>query len=227
VTEVASTTTTTEPVTEVASTTTTTEPVTEVASTTTTTETVTETTSTTVSKISNDIAQFLYDEMHLAHEGYPHGVPSSYNWYASSLLKNAVDEYSEGFKAWTGWGQVYEAEEGNPATNVRVELKNYQAYYLDTNGVWHEIITVENINEGAGYTEDYQGDITSSDPNITRFESNGHMAVLVGNGYNFHFYTPRMPVPQYGVVQVVSSFDARIIIDDVQGIDDRDKAKII
>ena len=174
------------------------------------------------------IAELIYDDMHLPHDGYPHGVPSSYDFAQGPLIKNVAETVGD-FQAMAGWGQVYEALEGNPSVNTRVELKNYKAYYLSkADNKWHELAVVENITEGADYVEDYSDNNQHAAPtDIMRFEPNGHVSARPGSGYNYHFYTPRIPINPSDVAQMVSSCEAKLILSDPAGTDDRDIAKFI
>ena len=177
---------------------------------------------------SSAIAQLIYDDMHLPHEGYPHGVPSSYDWAQGPLIKDVTGSTVVNPQATTGWGQVYEALEGNPSVNTRVELKNYRIYYLSkTDNNWHEIAVIENITEGDGYAEDYQDDSIRPNWDIARFEPNGHISCKPGSGFNFHFYSPRTPINPSDVAQIATSFDAKLIMADANGIDDRNIAKFV
>ena len=191
-----------------------------------TTSPVTEPTPTPVD--ASAIAQLIYDDMHLSHEGYPHGVPSSYDFAQGPIVRNTVSTVGD-FQAMVGWGQVYEAIEGNPSVNTRVELKNFRTYYLSkSDNQWHELAVVENITEGAGYVEDFSDDNQHAAPSdIMRFEPNGHVSTRPGSGYNFHFYTPRTPMNPDDIAQMVSSCDARLIVGDPSGTDDRNIAKFV
>ncbi len=173
-------------------------------------------------------AQLIYDDMHLDHEGYPHGVPSYYDFAQGPIIRNAEDTVGD-FQAMAGWGQVYEAIEGNPSLNTRVELKNYKAYYLSkSDNKWHELSNIEVINEGAGYPEDFSDDTLHDAPaDIMRFEPNGHVSTRPGSGYNFHFYTPRTAINPSDIAQMVSSCEAKLILGNPNGVDDRHLAKFV
>src|ERR1700722_20412068 len=61
-------------------------------------------------------------------EGLPHGVPLSYDWASGPVVE--MGNNANGQQAMTGWGVVYEASQGNPATNTRVNIRNVQSYFL-------------------------------------------------------------------------------------------------
>jgi len=177
---------------------------------------------------SGNTVELIYNDMHLPHEGFPHGVPSSYDWAQGTLIRDTAEAVGD-FQAMTGWGQVYEAIEGNPSVNTRVELKNFKVYYLSkTDNKWHELANLEIINEGAGYLEDFSDDNNHAAPaDIKRFESNGHVSTRPGSGYNYHFYTHRIPINPSDIAQMVSRCEAKLILSDPAGIDDRGIAKFV
>ena len=172
-------------------------------------------------------AQLIYDDMYLDHEGYPHGVPSYYDFAQGPMIKDTVQSVGD-FQATAGWGQVYEEINGNPSVNTRVELKNYKAYYLSrSDNKWHELAVVENITEGAAYPENYDDDNQHPSGDTIRFEPNGHVSCKPGSGFNFHFYTTRLPINPSDIAQMATSFDAKLIIADQNAIDDRSIAKFV
>ena len=172
-------------------------------------------------------AQLIYDDMYLDHEGYPHGVPSHYDFAQGPMIKDAAESVGD-FQAMAGWGQVYEEINGNPSVNTRVELKNYKAYYLSkSDNKWHELAVVENITEGAAYPEDYGNDDLHPGGDTIRFEPNGHVSCNPGSGFNFHFYTSRLPINPSDVAQMATSFNAKLIMADPNVIDDRSTAKFV
>ncbi len=177
---------------------------------------------------SSATAQLLYDDMYLDHEGYPHGVPSYYDFALGTIIRDAEDTVGD-FQATTGWGQVYEEINGNPSVNTRVELKNYKVYYLSkSDNQWHALANVENINEGAGYLEDFSDDTQHAAPSdIQRFEANGHVSTRPGSGYNYHFYTPRVSIDPSDIAQLAASCDAKLILGNTNGVDDRHLAKFV
>jgi hypothetical protein len=65
---------------------------------------------------------------------------------------------SNGWQAITSWGVAYEAAEGNPATNTRVNIRDMQTYFLQkSTGKW---LLLQNTSapDGAAYVEDFSGD---------------------------------------------------------------------
>ena len=177
---------------------------------------------------SEDLVKLIWDDMHLEHEGKPHGVPSYFDFAQGPMIKNVTESGVKNFQAMTWWGQVYEALEGNSSVNTRVEIKNYRAFYLSKlDNKWYKLSVIENITEGAGYPEDYQDDNLHPGGDMVRFESNGHISCKPGSGFNFHFYTPRMSINPSDIAQIATSFDAKLIMANLNGIDDRNIAKFV
>jgi hypothetical protein len=170
----------------------------------------------------NSVETVIYD-MQPPHEGLPHGVPKSYNW----ATKPRIGSVDPGiFTAMTAWGQLYEASQGNPATNTRVQIRNIRAYYLSkTDKKWHLLQSSVRV-EGAAYREDYAGDIHKA-ANV-RYESDGSISVKAGNGYNFHFWPPgRASIKPLDVMGMFTTVQARLVVDDVNKPDDRSKARYV
>jgi hypothetical protein len=172
-------------------------------------------------------AGLINDDMYLDHEGYPHGVPSNYDFAQGPILRDAASAVGD-FQATAGWGQVYEEINGNPSVNTRVELKNYKAYYLSkSDNKWHELMNVENITEGAGYVEDFSSDAVNPPSDIKRIEANGHVSTRPGSGYNYHFYPPRVSIDPNDIAQMAASCEAKLILANPNGVDDRHLAKFV
>ncbi|MBN1893897.1 hypothetical protein JW906_05360, partial [bacterium] len=111
----------------------------------------------------------IIDDMTKIHEARPHGVPSNYDWAVRPRIGMGNDP--GGFKAMTAWGQLYEAAEGNPATNARVQIRDLEAYLLSkADGQWH-ILQGSLRVEGAAYREDFAGDV--NEPADIRLEPDG------------------------------------------------------
>ena len=68
------------------------------------------------------------DDMRLPHESRPHGVPDFIDWAEKPRMGMGNDPGD--FEAFIAWGQLYEAVEGNPATNTRVQITGMKAYIL-------------------------------------------------------------------------------------------------
>jgi hypothetical protein len=133
---------------------------------------------------SGSVAAQIAGDMQGRNEGNPHGVPLSYDWANGPTV--TMGNNSNGWRAITAWGVVYEAAEGNPATNTRVNIRNIRTLFLQkSSGKW---LLLQNTStpDGAAYREDFSGD--DSKPADIRHEPDGTISVTAGGGYNFHFY---------------------------------------
>lgn len=170
------------------------------------------------------IAQ-IADDMRLPHEGRPHGVPASIDWSVGPRIGRGNDPGT--FKAFIAWGQLYEAAEGNPATNTRVEIRDMNAYVLSkADGEWH-LVQDADIVSGAAYREDFSGDVNR--PADARFERSGVVSVTAGEGHNYHFWpsSGRVTIDPEDIAGVLVTAQARLILDDPDGPDDRDQARYV
>ena len=167
----------------------------------------------------------IVNDMKLPHEGLPHGVPASFNWQAKPRV--GATEPGPGWTAAIAWGQVYEWAGGNPATNTRIQIKDLAMYYLSKkDNKWHLLQSSVRVS-GANYVEDFAGDVNK--PANMRVEKDGSISTTCGGGYNFHFWpnTGRITIPVNEVAGCFVTVKARLIVNDVNKPDDRDKAKYL
>ena len=165
------------------------------------------------------------DDMYEAHEGRPHGVPEEWDWAVYPRFGAEVPP--EDWTAAIAWGQLYEWLEGNPATNTRVQIRDLEIYYLSNVDLeWH-VLQKNVLVEGAAYVEDFAGDINK--PADIRQESDGSISVTAGEGYNFHFWPKqgRTEFPANEIKGIFSTVRARLILDDQDGVDDREIARYV
>ncbi|MBE9169533.1 hypothetical protein IQ238_19055 [Pleurocapsales cyanobacterium LEGE 06147] len=159
------------------------------------------------------------------HEGMPHGVPTSYDWAYGPRL--SMGNNPKNFQAMIAWGHLYEDSKGNPATNSRVQIKHIKAYMLSKrDGKWHLLQSSKKV-EGAAYREDYAGDV--SKPANIRDEPDGSLSVKAGEGYNFHFWCAngRVSINPKDIAGILTTVQARLIIDNPRQRDDRSKARYL
>ena len=163
-------------------------------------------------------------DMTLPHEGKPHGVPLSYDWALKPRMGRGNNPGN--FIAMTAWGQVYEEQNGNPAMNTRVQLRNIKAYMLSkSDGQWH-LLQSSIYPEGANFREDFVGNVNQ--PANIRYEGDGSISVTAGGGYNFHFWPPgRASISPNDIAGIFTTIQARLIIDNPTKIDDRVSARYL
>jgi hypothetical protein len=172
---------------------------------------------------SSSVADQIAADMQGTNEGFPHGVPLSYDWANGPVIQDGNN--SNGGQAITAWGVVYVSANGNTATNTRVNIRNLQLYFLQkSTGKW---LLLQNTNapDGAAYPEDFQG---NSIPGDSRVEPDGTISVTAGNGYNFHFYpSNRGSINPNDIGGVVALFEARLIVGNPSLADDRGSAQYL
>lgn len=121
---------------------------------------------------------------------------------------------------------MYEAAEGNPVTNTRVNIRDMQAYILQkSSGKW---LLLQNTStpDGAAYLEELSGD--SNKPANIRHESDGSISVTAGGSYNVHFYLQnRASINPNDIGGIVTLFEARLIVGNTSLPDDRSVAKYL
>ena len=159
------------------------------------------------------------------HEGRPSGVPEAYGWATEPRVGMGNDPGD--FRAFTAWGQVYADAEGSPAQNTRVEMRNMKAYlFSKRDQAWHLLQEAERI-EGAAYVEDFVDDVNK--PADVRYGEEGTVAVKLEEGYNYHFWPAagRVPVDPDDVGGVFTTIQARLVLDDPAGPDDRAEARLL
>jgi hypothetical protein len=167
----------------------------------------------------------IINDMILPHEGLPHGVPSNFNWQSKPRVGATAP--GAGWTAAIAWGQVYEWAGGNTATNTRIQIKDLAMFYLskkDNN--WHLLQSAVSVS-GANYVEDFAGDVNK--PANIRVEAGGSISTTCGNGNNFHFWpnSGRITIPKDDVAGCFVTVKARLIVNDANLPDDRDKAKYL
>ncbi len=168
-------------------------------------------------------AEQIAADMQGKNEGFPHGVPLSWDWANGPVVD--MGNNSKGQNAITSWGIVYVAAQGNPATNTRVNIRNVQVYLLQKNeGTWL-LLQSTSAPDGAAYPEDYQGPSVAGD---VRTEPDGTISVTAGHGYNFHFYpSDRGSIDSNDIGGIVAIFDARLIVGNPALPDDRSIAQYL
>jgi len=168
----------------------------------------------------------LLGAMRWPHEARPHGLGDDVNWARHPRI-GMGRAIPAGWNAMTAWGQVYIAMEGNPARNVRVQIRDMNAFLLRRSD--HRWITLQHsdVVEGAAYREDFAGDVNV--PPDLRAEPDGGISIKLLPGYNFHFWpkTGRAVVDPAEIGGMVVTYRARLILDDPRGPDERGRARIV
>jgi hypothetical protein len=165
-------------------------------------------------------------DMTLSHEAKMSEVPDSYKWSAKPI-RDGLGLPPKGWTALTAWGQLYR-EAGVPIMpNTRVQFKDFSTYLLSkSSNRWTRVQYSINVS-GAAYVEDFVGD-KSIAPDL-RTEADGSTSVKLVKAYNFHFWpaNDRAKIDPNDVAGVLTTFKARLILDDPAKADDRSKARYL
>lgn len=176
--------------------------------------------------MSKNSVQLILDDMTLPHEPRPAGVPVSYDWGLKPRVGMGND--SKGFRAFIPWGQLYEAEGGNPAKNTKVELRTLKGYWLSKKtGKWSLLSTSDREGiEGNAYVADFKDDVNK--PSGARVVGKG-VVVGAGGGYNYHFWPKngRVSIDPDDIAGIFTTCEARLVRDDPAKPDDRDRARLV
>jgi hypothetical protein len=172
----------------------------------------------------NSVATIISD-MEPPHQGFPHGVPKNYDWANSPKI--GMGNNPKNFKAMTAWGQLYESDNGNPATNTRVQIRNIKAYMLSKqDNKWHLLQSSTGM-QGSAFREDFAGNANKA-PDV-RVEKDGSISATAGGGDNYHFWTAtgRASIDPNDLGGIFTTVQARLIVDNPKEKDDRDQASYV
>lgn len=167
----------------------------------------------------------IIQDMQSPHEGFPHGVPDSFNWARKPRMGMGADPRS--FRALTAWGQLYEEACGNPATNTRVHIRNLRAYMLSKRDHRWRLVQASTDVAGAAFREDFA--LNDAAPADIRKEADGGISVKAGGGRNFHFWpsSNRADIDPQDLAGVFVTVQARLVVDDPAQPDDQAQARYL
>jgi len=176
--------------------------------------------------------QVIIDDMTLTPDAPLHGT-EGLSWGTGEASPQpmpvpAKNWKGEWWQAMTSWGQVYIPRTGSTATNTRCQIRNVVTKLLKTDGIWYT--AQSGTFGGSAYIEDFANN-TNKDAGARDESANeGGLSVIVGAGnwagYNYHFYTNgRAFVDVNTVIGVFTTCEARLIMDDPYGTDDRTNCK--
>jgi hypothetical protein len=122
-------------------------------------------------------------------QGFPLGVPTSWNWYQGWNPDGQLAPPSD-FTSVTGWGQVY-PQAGAPTdsnSNASVQIANFHTYVHLTSGAWVEVQNQSADSIGGGhFLADFSGNSAVAWNETTL--SDGSVSVdAPQSGYNDHFW---------------------------------------
>ena len=151
-------------------------------------------------------------------EGHPHGVPPDWDFYSSSVI--TMGNHPAGSTAIEFWGDLYIDAGGNSATNTLVNIRRCQLWWKRAStGVWTQGVLTDAPEVGQ-YAEDFSVDYGDITP---RTEADGSISFSAGGGRVSHFFAPfpRIPIPATDIGGIVSITEARPVLNNPTGVDDR------
>lgn len=171
--------------------------------------------------------QTIIDDMTLPHEAKLSGVPTSYDWGSGPRIgwgNNPPDDWH----AVTGWGQIYREDGSTIPANTRVQIRNFEVYLLKkSDWSWVKLLDSDDLGIGGGaYVENFNDD-ANKEPNV-RDEGNQSVSVKLEYGYNYHFWPKtRASIDPNNVGALFCVYEARLILGDPNGTDDRGQARLL
>ena len=170
-----------------------------------------------------DSVGLIGSDMSLQSESRPHGNP--WGWSRRPQVTQGNDPKQ--YRAAIAWGVVYEAADGNPSANTRVELRNMRLLVLSKRDhAWHALAASTAV-KGLLFREDFTDNV-HHDADV-RVEPDGGRSVRPGGGRCFHFWPMqgRVPIAADDIAGIISTFEARLVKDDPAGPDDRATARFV
>lgn len=169
--------------------------------------------------------QTIIDDITLPHEGVLAGAPDTY-WAEHPRIGMGNDPGD--WTAMTAWGQIYREEGKGVPPNTRIQIRDFEAYQLKkSDNAWHKLQDSDESGIGGGaYAEDF-ADNLNKEPNV-RDEGNRSLSVKLEIGYNYHFWpNGRASIDPDDIGAMLCVYEARLILDDPNGVDDRDDARYL
>ena len=151
------------------------------------------------------------------------GSPMGYAMHPRIAYGNHPPSY---WHAMVPWGEIFPGVKGSTATNTRVEIRNLRLFVRPkSTGRWC-LLQYTDVPMGAYFPASFANEISFKGPQ--RQEPDVGLSATMIPGRVFHFFAKkRVLIPAGGVTGVYSDFEARKILDDPRGPDDREKASIV
>lgn len=180
---------------------------------------------------SNSLDIIIDDMLTFKHEGNPHGIPG-YSWYDTTEF--GVDPTNDFYQYLIAWGQVYRDAGGSDSVNTAVQLRNLKLYVLyKSTGKWELAQGSSGKIGGAAFLETFANNETDYSVQIKNQQANGggiSVNLYGHDGYNYHFWPSEdkyLKRESEDIAALYVTMQSRLLIDDVNGADDRDKARFI
>lgn len=172
----------------------------------------------------------MIDDATLPHEGcLDTNYVNGYSWQYGPDTGNFNPSPPPGYGALTGWFAVTTDAEPTcttqtPVSNVRVEVRNYRTYAL-ANGSWILVQDQNNGGLGSGlFFPNYQPGW--GNPNVRNEPDGGQSWLPVTSGL-WHGWPGSRAIVPAGTTAVCSQFEARLVLDNSSGPDNRASARML
>ncbi|MCS3690973.1 hypothetical protein [Bradyrhizobium elkanii] len=124
-------------------------------------------------------------------EGFPKGVPTSYDWYKGKKGLAGLTPAPAGFTAMTGWGVIYQQVGAPVSPNSKaaaIQMHNFKAYVHLTDGTWLKVQDQATMAiDGAHFAVDFAGN--QNTPWSSQKLADGSVTMdAPTDQYNDHFY---------------------------------------
>ena len=160
-------------------------------------------------------------DMSGSHDGSPLGVPSSYSWQRGPEVQNARPP--AGWQGMLGWGQAYsDAGQPVPPDNLRIEVRRLSVLAL-VGSQWEVLQDVQRLH-GSYYSPTYSGTIIGA---VERREAGGGFSVAPYAGHPYHFFPAERALVPGRLSGVAVVIEARLVLDEATGPDNRSNARIM
>jgi hypothetical protein len=159
------------------------------------------------------------------HEAAPVGLPRNFDWYEGSRLGSFGPAGSG--TAVSGWGQIFEAEPGTSTYDVRVQVRDFQLFFLMNDGRWVERRpdVDDRMIEGGywnGHFRSQMGATVRDERNNGGGSSSSLRPMVQDNHATLHFWWkgwfPREVIPS-GAVGIFTTAQMRLIPDTNPNVD--------
>jgi hypothetical protein len=128
--------------------------------------------------------------------------------------------------ALAGWGTVQHDATESGDTNTAVEVRNFRVYIHYGDGDWQQLKGTSNVGY-SGYTQDYSG---SAELENCHAGGGGGTQCKIPHGAVFHFWPAgdtAASIQTSGIDGILVAYQARLVLNDQNGPDDRDSARYL
>jgi hypothetical protein len=146
-------------------------------------------------------------------------------WWRKAHKELVNDTY---LKAMLPWAVIFDGA-GHAATNTRVQLRDFRAYYKSrASGEWKSYGTSPGLS---GFSTPKSTLFNGTIPENKRTNADGSVEIAppASSGHAWHGWWDlgRVPIEPTDIAAVFVTLQARLVVDDARKPDDRDKARLL